>query len=261
MGVVKMLNMQVSAFGMRVQIGLEEKGVKYEYQEENIALNKSEILLQMNPVHKMIPVLIHNGSPICESLIILQYIDEAWPTSLQFLPSDPYDRALARFWADFVDKKIYEAGSRIIRFEGEDQEEAKCDMLENLDYLEGALKQMSKGRPYFGGGEFGYLDIAFISFVPWFHTYESIGNFKLPLETRFHLLHAWIEKCMERESVKKAAPPPEMVLAYKSGRKLLSIDPAIYVLSVFVKVVSMQGVGICSGRSSFSNIGKSHIST
>ncbi|KAH9290219.1 hypothetical protein KI387_034336 [Taxus chinensis] len=214
MEVVKMLNMRVSAFGMRVQIGLEEKGVKYEYQEENIAGNKSELLLRMNPVHKMIPVLIRNGNPICESLIILQYIDKAWPTSMQFLPSDPYDRELARFWADFVDKKIYEAGSRIIRFEGEDQEAAKCDMLEGLECLEGALKQMSKGGHYIGGEEFGFLDIAFISFVPWFHTYESIGNFKSPLETRFPLLHAWIGKCMERESVKKASPPPERVLEF-----------------------------------------------
>ncbi|KAH9290215.1 hypothetical protein KI387_034332, partial [Taxus chinensis] len=106
MEVVKMLKMRVSAFRMRVQIGLEEKGIKYEYQEENIAINKSELLLRMNPVHKMIPVLIHNGNPICESLIILQYSDQAWPTSMQFLPSDPYDRELARFWSDFLDKKL-----------------------------------------------------------------------------------------------------------------------------------------------------------
>ncbi|KAH9290241.1 hypothetical protein KI387_034358, partial [Taxus chinensis] len=92
MGEVKVLSFWLSAFGMRVQIGLEEKGVKYDFQEENIA-NKSELLLRMNPVHKKIPVLIHNGNPICESLIILQYIDETWPASKQFLHSEPYDRA------------------------------------------------------------------------------------------------------------------------------------------------------------------------
>ncbi|KAH9290582.1 hypothetical protein KI387_034699, partial [Taxus chinensis] len=67
---VKVLSFWPSPFGMRVQIGLGEKGVKYEYQEENLAV-KSDLLSRMNPVHKKIPVLIHNGKPICESLIIL----------------------------------------------------------------------------------------------------------------------------------------------------------------------------------------------
>ena len=103
---VKVLNLWASPFGMRVLIRLEEKGVKYEYQEENLS-SKSELLLQMNPVHKKIPVLIHNGNPVCESLIILEYIDEAWASSNPFMPSNAYDRARARLWADFVDTKVF----------------------------------------------------------------------------------------------------------------------------------------------------------
>ncbi|KAH9290213.1 hypothetical protein KI387_034330 [Taxus chinensis] len=168
----------------------------------------------MNPAHKKIPVLIHNGNPICESLITLQYIDEAWSASKRFLPSYPYDRALARFWADFVNKKIYDNGSRITKSKGEAQEEAKRDMLENLEHLERALNQISKGGPYVGGEEFGFLDIAFIPFASWFLTYETIGNFKLPFETRYPLLHPWVKKCMERESVNKVLPTPERVLEF-----------------------------------------------
>ncbi|XP_024017783.1 glutathione S-transferase 3-like [Morus notabilis] len=103
---VILLDFGISKFSMRVRVALAEKGIKYEYKEENLS-NKSPLLLQMNPIHKKIPVLIHNGKPISESLIIVQYIDEVWNDKAPLFPSDPYQRAQARFWADFIDKKVY----------------------------------------------------------------------------------------------------------------------------------------------------------
>ena len=100
-----LLDFWPSSFGMRVRVALAEKGLKYEYREEDL-WKKSPLLLEMNPVHKKIPVLIHNGKPICESMIIVQYIDEVWNEKSPLLPSDPYQRAQARFWADYIDKKV-----------------------------------------------------------------------------------------------------------------------------------------------------------
>lgn len=102
---VKLLDLWSSPFGQRCRIALAEKGVEYEYREENLS-DKSELLLKSNPVYKKIPVLLHDGKPVCESLIIVQYIDEVWPGEAALLPSDPYARAQARFWADYVDKKV-----------------------------------------------------------------------------------------------------------------------------------------------------------
>ena len=104
-GEVVLLDFWPSLYGMRVRIALAEKGIKYESKEEDLS-NKSPLLLEMNPIIKKIPVLIHNGKPVCESLIIVQYIDEVWNDKSPLLPSDPYQRAQARFWADFVDKKV-----------------------------------------------------------------------------------------------------------------------------------------------------------
>ncbi|GLJ35976.1 hypothetical protein SUGI_0721700 [Cryptomeria japonica] len=207
---VKVLTSTTSPFAARVLIALEEKGVKYECQEEDLPFNKSDLLLEMNPVYKKVPVLIHNGKPICESLIILEYIYDTWGSE-KFLP---YDRALARFWADFADKKLLESSFRIVISKDEAQEQAKRDMLENLQFLEGALKDMSKGGslPFFGGKDFGFLDIALTPYVSWFHTFETTGNFKIPFETEYPLLDAWIKRCMERESVKKILPSSDRVL-------------------------------------------------
>ncbi|BFG28856.1 hypothetical protein CerSpe_151300 [Prunus speciosa] len=102
---VLLLDFWSSPYGMRLRVALAEKGIQYEYREEDLS-NKSALLLQSNPVHKKIPVLIHNGKPVSESLVALQYIDEVWKDKTPLLPSDPYLRAQARFWADFVDKKV-----------------------------------------------------------------------------------------------------------------------------------------------------------
>ena len=50
---VVLLDFWPSVFRMRVKIALAEKGIKYEYKEQDI-FNKSPLLLEMNPIHKKI---------------------------------------------------------------------------------------------------------------------------------------------------------------------------------------------------------------
>jgi glutathione S-transferase len=102
---VVLLDFWPSSYGMRVKIALEEKRVSYECRQEDFQA-KSSLLLEMNPVYKTIPVLVHNGKSICESLNIVEYIDEAWNHKPSLLPSDPYKRSQAKFWGDYIDKHV-----------------------------------------------------------------------------------------------------------------------------------------------------------
>lgn len=104
-GDVKLLGSWRSPFVTRVRMALEMKAIEYEMAEMD-PFEKSEILLESNPVHKKVPVLIHGDDPISESLVILEYIDDAWTNGPSILPLDPYERSVARFWAAFIDGKV-----------------------------------------------------------------------------------------------------------------------------------------------------------
>ncbi|KAH9319959.1 hypothetical protein KI387_021728, partial [Taxus chinensis] len=206
---VKVLSFFASPYVMRVLIALEEKGINYESLPQNFP-EKSPLLLEMNPVYKKVPVLIHNGKPVAESLIALQYIDEVWTSGPAFLPADPYDRAVVRFWADYVDKKIYEPETRIFKSTGEEHESGKQEFIENLVLFEETLK----GKDYFGGDKFGLVDIMFAPEISWFPVCEIVGGFKIPMEEKFPRIAAWMKKCKERESVKKTLPEHENLLEF-----------------------------------------------
>ena len=101
---MKLHGIWASPYVKRVEMTLKLKGI-FEYVEEDLR-NKSQLLLQYNPVQKKVPVLIHNGKPIAESLIILEYIDETWKNGPPLLPQDSYKRAKVRFWASFVQQEL-----------------------------------------------------------------------------------------------------------------------------------------------------------
>ncbi|CAN4087326.1 unnamed protein product [Withania somnifera] len=185
-------------FGMRVRVALAEKGIEYEYKEEDLFSAKSPLLLKMNPVHKKIPVLIHNGKPVCESFVVVEYIDEVWKDKAPLLPCDPYERAQARFWANYTDK-LYDFARRIWTAKREEFAAGKKDLIDPLKLLEEAALG---DKPYFGGESFGFVDIALLGFYSWFYSYETICNFSI--EAECPKIAAWGKRCMQRESVLKS---------------------------------------------------------
>ncbi|KVH93193.1 probable glutathione S-transferase [Cynara cardunculus var. scolymus] len=216
---VILLDFWASMYGMRVRIALAEKGIPYEYRDEDLR-NKSHLLLESNPVHKKIPVLIHKGKPVCESSIIVEYIDEVWKDKAPLFPSDPYAKAHARFWADFIDKKLYQAGRNLYTTKGEEHEAARKEFISCLKLLEGALGD----EPYFGGESFGYLDVSLIPFYSWFQAYETYGN--MIIEHECPKLIAWVKRCIQnKESVSNTLPELEKVLGFVQHlRKRFGID-------------------------------------
>ncbi|XP_009140998.1 glutathione S-transferase U7 [Brassica rapa] len=209
---VKLLGMWASPFSRRVEIALTLKGVPYEFSEQDIT-NKSPLLLQSNPVHKMIPVLLHNGKPISESLVILEYIDDTWQNN-PILPQDPYDRAIARFWARFLDEQVYVTAMKVVGKVGEEKDAAVEATRDLLKLLEKELV----GKDFLGGESLGFVDIVATLVAFWLmRTEEVVGVKVVPVEM-FPEIHRWVKNLLDVDVIKKCIPPEDEHLDYIRAR-------------------------------------------
>ncbi|KAL9256144.1 Glutathione S-transferase U17-like protein [Drosera capensis] len=210
---VKLIGAGTSPYVMRARIALNLKEVDYEFHEEKVGA-KSELLLKSNPVHKKIPVLIHHEKPICESLVIVQYIDEVWTQGPGILPSDAYDRAIERFWAAYIDEKWFPAWRGIGLAKGEIAEQKINGAKEGLALLEEAFGKISKGKPFFGGDNIGFLDIALGCFLGWVKVGELVHNVGLIDEATTPHLAGWSKRFVAHPAVKEVMPEAEDLLEF-----------------------------------------------
>ncbi|EAY91179.1 hypothetical protein OsI_12788 [Oryza sativa Indica Group] len=220
---VVLINCAVSMYGNRVRIALARKGVAYEEKPENLAA-KSALLLSSNPVHGQVPVLLVGGKPVCESLVILEFIDEAFAgVGEPLLPAGPYERAQARFWASYIDAKLAPCAARVWRSPAGAAavvEAARDELVAAMRTLEAELG----GKRYFGGEVVGYVDVALAPFTAWFATYERFGGFSVAAECP--ALAAWAARCArENACVAASLPDPEFVYQFACGmRKHFGLD-------------------------------------
>ncbi|XP_073135027.1 probable glutathione S-transferase [Henckelia pumila] len=207
MAEVKVIGSWRSPYTRRVEWALKLKGVEYEFIEEDIS-NKSPLLLQSNPVHKKIPVLIHNGKPIVDSLVILEYIDETWENGPTILPKDPYDRAVARFWARFLDEKCSPAYRRACLVSGEEQAKAKEEAEESLKILDNELK----GKKLFGGDVVGFVDIVGNFIAYWSLVIAELVGEEIITKEKFPNLCGWMNEYVNSSSINQHLPDREKLV-------------------------------------------------
>jgi maleylacetoacetate isomerase/maleylpyruvate isomerase len=95
---VKLYSFFRSSAAYRARIALNVKGLQYEYVAKHLAKHGGEHkladYLAINP-QGFIPALEHDGALITQSVAIIEYLDEVFP-SPPLLPRRPVDRAMVR---------------------------------------------------------------------------------------------------------------------------------------------------------------------
>jgi glutathione S-transferase len=94
-----------STCSQRVRFVLNAKGIRFE--EVKLDLFSGDQLkpdyLKINP-NGLVPTLVHNGEPIIESAVIIEYLDELIPEPSPLRPPDLLGRAHMRAMIHFIDE-------------------------------------------------------------------------------------------------------------------------------------------------------------
>jgi glutathione S-transferase len=100
---IELYNFAQSTCSLKVRICLAEKGIDW-IDRRLLSKNEdhlSDWYLKLNP-NGVVPTLLHDGVPVVESSVILQYLEEVFPEP-PLMPAAPLDRAALRAWLAFVD--------------------------------------------------------------------------------------------------------------------------------------------------------------
>lgn len=99
----------MSVCAQKVRLALAEKGLAYEGRHLN--LRRGDQLepdyLALNP-NGVVPTLVHDGVPVIESVVINEYLEDAFPQA-PLRPADPIGRARMRLWTKQIDGGIFAA--------------------------------------------------------------------------------------------------------------------------------------------------------
>lgn len=99
----------------RVRLALEEKSLEWRSVVVDTAGGDADQLPanyhQLNP-RGLVPALVADGRAVAESLVILEFLEDAWPEPA-LRPADIFQRALMRQWMRRIDEGIHVA-SRVI---------------------------------------------------------------------------------------------------------------------------------------------------
>ena len=193
----------------RVRILLREKGIPHEEVEIDVyrRANRAPEFRRLNPFGQ-IPVLEDDDLVICESVAILEYLEEKFPRP-RFLSADLRERATTRqfmLWSGDYFFGSWEAWMAPVvtpqrPVDPAARRKARDDMQAHMDVVERRLE----GREWLID-DYSLADICYAPLVTVFSR-VALGDL---IDTR-PAVAAWVERLRARPAVRDTEPPPVRV--------------------------------------------------
>ncbi len=139
----------MSVCAQKVRLALAEKGLAYDARHLNLRAGdqRDPAYLKLNP-KGVVPTLVHDGIVVTESIVINEYIDDAFPEP-PLKPADAAGRARMRWWTKHIDDGIF-AATGIVSMSIAFHHQYPPEVVEELAQLRGSayrqrFEQLKKG--------------------------------------------------------------------------------------------------------------------
>jgi len=194
---LKLISHNLCPYVQRAVIALTEKGTAFERVDIDLA-NKPDWFLAVSPLGKT-PVLQVGDTPIFESAVILEYLEETEPKPLH--PVDPLVRAEHRAWIEFGSALLND----IAGFYAAPDETAFRAKTAQLAQRFARLEARVVAAPWFDGEKFSLVDAVFGPVFRYFDAFDEIADFGILADKP--KLARWRQNLAARPSVRAAVSP------------------------------------------------------
>lgn len=150
----------VSNYYNKVKIALLEKNISFN-EEMVMTKSKDEAVLSASPLAK-IPFIRTEKGTLCESAVIMDYLEAAYPTPA-LMPSDAYSAAKLREISTYIELHLELVARELYAeafFGGKVSDDVKTSVRRQLEKNIAAFKRLAKFAPYVGGDTFTAADCA-----------------------------------------------------------------------------------------------------
>jgi glutathione S-transferase len=190
-----------------VHQALEELGIPYEKVRIDIQARDQDkpAFRAINPNGK-VPVIVHDGTPIFESVAILIHLGETFGEKKGLFPKPGIERALVTQWLVWVNVSLGEALSRHQHASSEripvDHHNAKAaaKAKDDVENLLGILDRALEGKDYLVGNRFTFADLQVSGWLGY------LGMCGCDT-TKWKNASAWMKRCSERPAYATAMKP------------------------------------------------------
>lgn len=158
---ITLCGIPLSNYYNKVKLALLEKGIPF--TEERVETHShDEAVLSCSPLGK-VPFLRTPQGALCESQVIVDYIEAAYPGTPRLIPADPFEAAKVRELVAYVELHLELVARELYPeafFGGQVSDGTKKRVARVLPENIAAFKRLAKFGPYLAGDTFTMADCA-----------------------------------------------------------------------------------------------------